>query len=56
MEVGGVSFVMLIGIGRTVVGCTLEENLPGRLDKVETPGMVIISHWIYLGMLLMMVG
>ena len=45
---------MLIGIGRTVVGCT-PENLPGRLDKVETPG-VVISHWVSLGMLLRMVG
>ena len=46
-----------IGIGKTVVGPNpaREEDLPGRLGKVGTPG-VITFHWVALEMLLMLVG
>ena len=55
LEMGVVTFLMLVGISRTVVGLTpaREEELPSRL--VGTLG-VITSYRVALEMLLIVVG
>ena len=53
-----VRFVMLIGIGETVLGPTPArvEDLPGRLGMMETPPGATFQSWVIVEMLLMMVG